>query len=605
MNSAPDDTRKAVVTTHLPHPSSPLRWVAEPWRLACVTALLFSCCLLQGLSLDDYIQRGLVQQVPEMSGLLPRGAAMFSFATGDLKHNQLALDRGFLPWWSAPDIKLNFWRPLTELTHQLDYSLWPNTPSLMHAQSLVWLALLVAVVALLYRRIHGAGNVAYLAGLLYALDDAHNWGAAWLADRNGVLAALLGALVLHFHVRWRNDGSRTAGLFAALLVLPGLLAGEAFVASCGYLLAYAFVLDRGTLRNRVLSLLPTAIVVVGWYLYYRSSGYGTSGSGFYRDPGSSPVAYLAALPERMSLLLGSHFLLGSSEFVELFGPAVVIAVALLHAGVFLLFSWLMWDRILHDTRARFWYVGMLLSALPFCAVIPMERNLLIPGIGAFGCLAVTLVSAFERGERKAMATWLASTAIVVHLVLAPLLAPLKALALPALTAFVEMCGETAQYVPNAASLHLVMLDAPDACASYATVLPIVNGGTVPRTARTLASGLRDETVVRIAPNTLRLTVANGWFHAGIERMFNSDARPYRVGDEVKLPDLTIRVVQVDGGGRPLAIDAHFELGLESGQYQLLRTVRGWQVPVIPPPIGQSMHLPGKMVPIGRPSGGYP
>jgi hypothetical protein len=69
--------------------------------------------------------------------------------------------------------------------------------------------------------------------------------------------------------------------------------------------------------------------------------------------------------------------------------------------------------------------------------------------------------------------------------------------------------------------------------------------------------------------------------------------------------LTIRIAEVAASGKPLAIDVVFELGLESGRYLLLRSDRGWLVELVPPALGESLELPGKLVPIGRPPGGYP
>ena len=49
-------------------------------------------------------------------------------------------------------MKAEFLQALTVLTHRLDYALWPESPVLMHAQSLFWLGMLVFAVAVFYRR---------------------------------------------------------------------------------------------------------------------------------------------------------------------------------------------------------------------------------------------------------------------------------------------------------------------------------------------------------------------------------------------------------------------------------------------------------------------
>ena len=71
-----------------------------------------------------------------------------------------------LPWWCNANLKGAFWRPIASLTHWLDYALWPDSPTLMHAQSIAWYGLLVSIVAFYYRRILGTSVAAGLAGLV-------------------------------------------------------------------------------------------------------------------------------------------------------------------------------------------------------------------------------------------------------------------------------------------------------------------------------------------------------------------------------------------------------------------------------------------------------
>src|SRR6185369_5071046 len=104
-----------------------------------------------------------------------------------------------LPWWSAPDLKLAFCRPLSALSLWLDYRLFPNSPALMHAESLLWFAALLGVVTFLYRRLLAPAWVAGLAALLYAVDPGHAVPVAWLANRNAVFATLFGVLALLAH----------------------------------------------------------------------------------------------------------------------------------------------------------------------------------------------------------------------------------------------------------------------------------------------------------------------------------------------------------------------------------------------------------------------
>jgi hypothetical protein len=97
---------------------------------------------------------------------------------------------------------------LTVPTHQLDYWLWPDSPHLMHAHSLVWLAALVAAVAWLYRQILGPTWVAGAAALLFAVDDAHGACVGFLANRNVLVAGFFGVLALAANAITRFSGGK-------------------------------------------------------------------------------------------------------------------------------------------------------------------------------------------------------------------------------------------------------------------------------------------------------------------------------------------------------------------------------------------------------------
>ena len=132
--------------------------------------------------------------------------SLFFFLTGDAEQNRTYMDMAGLPWWTTPDLRLSFFRPITGLTHWLDYLLWPDTPALMHVQSLLWFVTGVIVTALVYRRFLGCVWPAGLAAIFFALDDAHALPASWIANRNILPAFVFGMLALISHDRWRSDG---------------------------------------------------------------------------------------------------------------------------------------------------------------------------------------------------------------------------------------------------------------------------------------------------------------------------------------------------------------------------------------------------------------
>ena len=48
------------------------------------------------------------------------------------------MDQGIIPWWSVADVRITFFRPLSTLTHWLDFQLWPESHEMMHVHSLLW-----------------------------------------------------------------------------------------------------------------------------------------------------------------------------------------------------------------------------------------------------------------------------------------------------------------------------------------------------------------------------------------------------------------------------------------------------------------------------------
>ena len=110
---------------------------------AAVLVTIFS--LTGGLMMDDYHHCLVMKDPDNPNQFLQSNFDLFRFmATAE--HNSYPTDRGLLPWWTDTSIKGGFWRPVTSMTHLLDYTLWPESPALMHAQSVIWYALLCATI---------------------------------------------------------------------------------------------------------------------------------------------------------------------------------------------------------------------------------------------------------------------------------------------------------------------------------------------------------------------------------------------------------------------------------------------------------------------------
>ena len=118
-----------------------------PAILAIGAILVMLPALETGLVMDDLPQRAVELRPDQLPPRMhetgnPVDSGSFSTVLRDLFFNRSPQDMalmksyGMLPWWTPDDMKLGLWRPVTALTHWLDYRLFPDSPALMHAQNI-------------------------------------------------------------------------------------------------------------------------------------------------------------------------------------------------------------------------------------------------------------------------------------------------------------------------------------------------------------------------------------------------------------------------------------------------------------------------------------
>jgi hypothetical protein len=577
------------------------RLLARWWLPAATVALallLASPSLRVGRMGDDYMHMARVD--PRLQ--LPRSAYapldLFTFVRGDATERAWLMEQGIFGWWMAPDFRLSFWRPLSSLTHVLDHRLWPHSVVLGHVQSLLWFAALLAVLASLYRRFHPPW-IAHLALLLYALDDAHGWVLGWTANRNVLVAATLAFAALLAHDRARRDGWRLGAWLAPAIFGAALLGGEAALGVTGYLFAHALFVDSGPLARRLSRLWPYAVLSVGWLVVYKALGYGTTGGGMYMNPLDEPLPYLRALVERLPVLLAAQVGVRLADAWAFLPPravlvAYVLALLLLAAFAALLLP--LWRR---QPACRFWALGTVLSLPPMCATFPMDRLLVFAGVGAMATIALLFADWLEEGAlallpraRRAMAT----TAIVLlaasHLVLAPLLLPLRVALVGLLS---EMGDRLEASMPADESVRGKTLVILGSAAELTTFPPWmqrqVQGRPRPRSMRVLATCFAPIRLSRVNETTLRLRPERGFLDNETLRMVRGLSRPFHVGDEVLLSDVRVRVREVTADGRPAEADFSFRVPLEDTSLLWTRLHAGGSLaPWSPPAVGESQLL---------------
>ncbi len=542
-----------------------------------------------GFQVDDYLHRAVFLQPDSLGDIFGSPAtSLFSFADGNPERTGIMVDRGMAPWFTLPELRIQYARPLTVATHALDYALWPDSAALMHLHSLLWFGAAVFLVALLYRRFMGPSLAAGIATILFAIDDAHALPAGWIANRNSPVALVLGATVLILHDRWRREGKNAQAPLSVMLFAAALFAREGAIAITAYLFAYAVFLDQAPVRRRILSLMPYAVVALGWRIWHQWAGFGAFGSSALIDPLDSPLAFIRAVAYRAPLFLNGLFALPPSEFHTFSPPSaqpgfvvwsVLVLVVLL--PFILRIAW-------KDRVSRFWALGMLLAVIPICSTGPMDRLLDFAGIGAMGLLGRVFAVMWEdppdpsrpwarRGSRL-----LTRSLFTIHVVLAPLLF----VGMMFLFAFgsrlaIDAVDTTLTKERDLSKKTVVLSNAANyPIGLYLFLFRGLEGRPVPKSVRSLAAPSMATVpmeVTRIGETALRVDYGDAFGPS----LFRKEP-DFAVGDRFDLHEVSLEILELNPDGWPRTVVFDFGVPLEDSSLVWLEVqpkgVRIWKPP---------------------------
>ncbi|MFO0624035.1 MAG: hypothetical protein U0325_00340 [Polyangiales bacterium] len=572
-----------------------------PLAAALLALLLLSPALAGGFLLDDYSFQLTLHPSTRAQGLGRAGWDLFNFEDGRSGHAALALARGIWPWWTAPDFRLAFLRPLSSSLHAFEFTHLRAHPWLMHAHSLLWYAALVLVVGATHRRLFGLGVTAGVATLLYAIDDAHAFPALWITHRNALIALTLGFGALY---HWERralpaEGERRPALVVgpALFALA-LLAGEAAFGALAWIVAHALLRDPRARGERLRDLAPYLGLAGTWFLVNRALGYGAAGGGFYIDPARQPVDFAGALFTRLPLLLASQFALPPADAWMQQPPALQRTAAAVLAMLVVAVALGLRRALRGDPRAPFLALGTLLSLIPVCATWPSDRLLLASGFGAFGLIALAVTGPRStRGMRAAV--------VVVHVVIAGALLPLKVLAIQGM--FGGLVARAADSLPLGATTpetEVLALTSPDMLTPlYAASVHVTQRGHAPSGAiRTLA--VHTQGVMRVRRSdarSLEVTLSEGFLHDAMSQIVRGPPWRFRAGETLSAGSLQAEVLAVGAHGRPTRVRFTFAQRLDDPRYRWVRWEGVHFVPWTPPAVDQEETLPA--IDLGRAMGG--
>jgi hypothetical protein len=259
-------------------------------------------------------------------------------------------------------------------------------------------------------------------------------------------------------------------------------------------------------------------------------------------------------------------------------------------------GWLLRPLWLRDPVARFWTLGLLLATVPVTATFPMDRLLVFTGVGAMALVAQLLGNALQGGDaagpaRRRVLQISAIVLVVVHLVVAPLALPLRALSVRLLNAWTARATGAIPEGDAVRGKTLVVLRAPaDGSVGYMLVERTARGVPRPAGLRLLASGLASVQVSRLDERTLRVRPAHGFCSTEGERMVRGLSRPFRVGDEVSLANMQALVTGVNAEGRAVEAVFRFDRPLEDPSLLWFSWQGAGLVPYSPPAVGAAHTL---------------
>ncbi len=609
-----DETRVAAARRATP---SPARAIVLSAAIAVMLVLIGTRV---GLHSDDWAHVLALRGAPAFPAQSADPLRLFSFADGDPATSLEAMNRGVLPWWTQPDLRMRFFRPLAAMSHALDHRVFADRPWAIQVHNLLWLVAVIVAAGLAYHRMAGAPSIAALAILMFAIDDAHAGAVAWMSGRNGLISAALAILALAAHDAWRRGGSRAGGVAAPLLLAGALLGGETAVGIGGYFLAHALFLDPGNWKARVAALAPATVVAVAWRLAYTGLGFGAFGSATYIDPAREPLRFFGEAVVRLPVQILAVWGLPYCEIYEQLSQPAARVMWSAALGVCALVLLALLPRLVRDARVRFWSLGMVLATVPNCATIPADRVLILVGFGAHALVATLLLDALRDlraaglGRVRRTATVAGVIALAgVHLVAAPVLLPVRCAAERHGRLFGERFLATLPDDPALRARHLVAVNGLGAWSG-----PLVRLAReyhdlpVPDRMTTLASAFRAVEVTRADDRTLLVRPVGGFLVPSrtplsddpqkvkaldlayrlqqSDLAFRENSRSMPIGHEVRLDGVTLRVTELTADGRPGQIAATFDEALESPRWLWMRWNGATLVEFDPPAIGRSVVL---------------
>jgi hypothetical protein len=573
-----------------------------------------------GFYRDDYLH------MAELSGegALPKTGKLSLFRFAEPMSDRMGPVQGdYWPWWQSSENSIDLFRPLSCLSYVAQYALAGADAHAFLLGNLVLWALVLVLVLCLYAELAEASGggllTVFLAGVVFAIDRAHEENVGWLGGRYTLVGILFCVPALLAYHRWRAGGARAHAAWMLAWLVLAMLSSEMPVGLAGWFLAYELSLGRGSLAARVRALALPALAIGAYVVFYGAAGYGVVDSAWYLDPFREPRAFLEdGLAQRWPRLLTA---LLSSEWVALEvrlaarqgGPPGALLLVPFATAAVVLVGLLV--RSVRDRATRFAVLGAVIGLVPLATSPspPRQRVLLLATLGSAYAIGAAVAGALRlvrdrlRGapdtrpslRRVVPAALFAVLVVFLHVVFEPELTRQALLERQVSAETERRFALEAELPPDDASAdaRVLLLNTP-LDGVVATFLPIVreaHGHPWPGGAWPISVCPEPHVLTRTGERTFELEVVGnrpgvGFLAPGWVGVVREDTVPVE-GDVFRQGALEVTARRVDDG-QLKRIAVSIDRALDDTDVWLLawnKTERRWRR-IAAPAIGESITL---------------
>ena len=564
----------------------------------------------------DCIHIGVLEGLWDYPGMGP--FTLYQFADGNPERMSEIISNGFYPWFTSLDHKVSFCRHLPSALTALNHKICGLKPLGYTIHNLLWYIALISILGLLVRRIvpvwHGklSHPVTYLTSIIFAFSTSHLLIVFYGAARWLLIATTLALAGLLAHLKWREQGWTPGKYLSLIAFFLALLSGEAALAVLAYLAAYELFGSPEPVKNRIKALMPTALLVFVYLIFYRLMEYGTGGQDSYINPMTEPIAFITALPTRLASILGEMFsriisVLWIDPNVPSMGWITILAGAAALIICALLF-YPVWLNASIDQRRKFkWLmIGTIAAMFPMSSGYPCPRVAMIPFIGGSVVLAFILHHWWHklsqkrniRQNLKSPIAWIGGLVVIalffLHLVLSPYYwfadaAEFKKY-LDNREEFNRKCTVLNEFLPHQEAIFLnasKSIYLKDEVYFYRKI----NRLPLPGAWWELSCSHHKHRYRRTGEDKLELELIGGGMfdHYPYLSVMRSSKTPLKIGEVIKLSGLQITILEVNENG-PTRIEFKFVRSLDDERYRFFKFQDGTLHILPPPSIGQSISL---------------